>query len=146
MATGSVPLIPQAIPRDGKYVLTSDDILLQEEIPKSIIIAGGGAVGVEFAYLFNVLGTKVTIVELLDDILPAEDREISATLRKILAKRGVDILTKTSLEKVEIDNGVCVEIKSKIDPPLPCHNRKPRSFLRKGKGIFKGRLFTPCIR
>lgn len=117
LATGSVPLIPHAIPRDGKYVLTSDDILLQEEIPKSIIIAGGGAVGVEFAYLYNTLGTKVTIIELLNDILPAEDRETSATLRKILTKRGVDILTKTSLEKVEVDNGVRVEIKSKIDTP-----------------------------
>ena len=117
LATGSIPLIPQAIPHDGKYVLTSDDILLLEEIPKSIIIAGGGAVGVEFAYLFNVLGTKVTIVELLDDVLPAEDKETSAALRKILTKRGVDILTKTSLEKVEIDNGVRVEIKSNTDTP-----------------------------
>jgi len=117
LATGSVPLIPHAIPRDGKYVLTSDDILLQEEIPKSIIIAGGGAVGVEFAYLYNILGTKVTIIELLNDILPAEDRETSATLRKILTKRGVGILTKTSLEKVAVDNGVRVEIKSKIDTP-----------------------------
>ncbi len=117
LSTGSVPLIPHTIPHDGKYVLTSDDILLLEEIPKSIIIAGGGAVGVEFAYLFDVLGTKVTIIELLDDILPAEDKETSATLRKILTKRGVDILTNTSLEKVEVDNGVRVEIKCKIDTP-----------------------------
>ena len=130
LATGSVPLIPHAIPRDGKYVLTSDDILLQEEIPKSIIIAGGGAVGVEFAYLYNILGTKVTIIELLHDILPAEDRETSATLRKILTKRGVDILTNTSLEKVEVDNGVRVEIKSKIDtshPPTETENLVPFS-------------------
>jgi len=115
LSTGSVPLIPSTIPCDGKYVLTSDDILLQEEIPKSIIIAGAGAVGIEFAYLFNILGSKVTIVELLDDVLPAEDKEIRATLRKLLTKRGVDILTNTSLEKVEVDNGVRVEIKSKID-------------------------------
>jgi len=119
LATGSVPLIPHAIPRDGKYVLTSDDILLQEQIPKSIIIAGGGAIGVEFAYLYNIIGTKVTIVELLDDVLPAEDKETSAALRKILTKRGIDILTNTSLEKVEVDNGVRVEIKSKIDTPRP---------------------------
>ena len=117
LSTGSVPLIPSTIPCDGKYVLTSDDILLQEEIPKSIIIAGAGAVGIEFAYLFNTLGSKVTIVELLDDVLPAEDKETSAALRKLLTKRGVDILTNTSLEKVEVDNGVRVEIKSKIDTP-----------------------------
>src|SRR3990172_9261550 len=102
LATGSVPLIPHAIPRDGKYVLTSDDILLQEEIPKSIIIAGGGAIGVEFAYLYNILGTKVTIEKQLEDILQEEERKTSATLRKILTKRGVDILTKPSLERVEL--------------------------------------------
>ena len=127
LSTGSVPLIPHTIPRDGKYVLTSDDILLQEEIPKSIIIAGAGAVGIEFAYLYNILGTKVTIVELLDDVLPAEDKEISATLRKIFTKRGVDVLTKTSLEKVEVDNGVHVETKSKIDashPPTTTGNKE----------------------
>ena len=130
LATGSVPLIPQAIPHDGKYVLTSDDILLQEEIPKSIIIAGGGAVGVEFAYLYNILGTKVTIVELLDDVLPAEDKEISATLRKILTKRGVAILTKTSLEKVEIDNGVRVEIKSNTDNPHSPTTTENKEYLK----------------
>lgn len=119
LATGSVPLIPHTIHRDGKYILTSDDILQQEDIPKSIIIAGGGAVGIEFAYLFNVLGSKVTILELLDDVLPAEDKEISASLRKILSKRGVDILTRVSLEKVEVNSGVRVEINSKNKPPPP---------------------------
>lgn len=122
IATGSVPFIPDTIPCDGKYVLTSDGILLREEIPESIIIAGGGAVGVEFAYLFNVLGAKVTIIELLDDILPSEDREICAVLRKIFHKRGIDILTNTSLEKVIIDNGVRIEIdrkKNTTPPPTP---------------------------
>lgn len=115
IATGSVPLIPDTIPRDGKYVLTSDDILLLEEIPKSIIIAGGGAVGAEFAHLFHVIGTHVTIIELLHDILPAEDREISAALRKIFDRRGINVLANTSLEKVIIDNGVSVEINRKSD-------------------------------
>lgn len=115
LATGSVPFIPNNIPHDSKYVLTTNDILLWEEIPKSIIIAGGGAVGTEFAYLFNVLGTKVTILELFDEILPAEDGEISSTLRKIFHKRGIEIRTNTSLEKVTIDNGVVAEIKRKDD-------------------------------
>ncbi|MBI5677096.1 MAG: dihydrolipoyl dehydrogenase [Planctomycetes bacterium] len=130
LSTGSVPLIPSTIPCDGKYVLTSDDILLQEEIPKSIIIAGAGAVGIEFAYLFNILGSKVTIVELLDDVLPAEDKEIRATLRKLLTKRGVDILTNTSLEKVEVDNGVRVEIKSKIDTPRSPTTTENKEYLQ----------------
>lgn len=130
LATGSVPLIPDKIPHDRKYVLTSDDILLWEEIPKSIIIAGGGAVGVEFAHLFNVLGTKVTIIELLNDILPAEDGEISAALRKIFNKRGIDILTNTSLEKVVIDNGVNVEIQRKSNTPPPPASAENREFIK----------------
>lgn len=120
LATGSVPFVPHAIHYDKKHVLTSNDVLLLEEVPKSIIIAGGGALGVEFAYLFNTLGTKVTIIELLDDILSAEDKEISTTLRKIFIKKGIDVLTATSLESVEINNGVKVGIKAKIkSPPSP---------------------------
>lgn len=126
LATGSIPLIPKEIPHDGKFVFTSDDILLLEEIPKSIIIAGGGAVGVEYAYLFNILGTKVTLIELRDAILPAEDKEISTILRKVFTKRGIDVLTGTTLEKVEILQGVRVKIKGKnnTSPPLtPGANR-----------------------
>jgi dihydrolipoamide dehydrogenase len=130
VATGSVPLIPDNIPYDGKYVLTSDDVLLLEEIPESIIIAGGGAVGVEFAHLFNVLGTKVTIIELLDHILPAEDREISTTLRKIFNRRGIDVLTNTSLEKVIIDHGVSVEINKKTNTPPPPTTATNKEFIK----------------
>lgn len=120
LATGSSPFIPDAIPYDKKFILTSDDILIQEEIPKSIIIAGGGAVGVEFAYLFNTLGTNVTVIELMDDILPNEDKEIRAALRNIFHKKGINLLTNTSLEKVEIHDGVNVGIKRKTDsPPSP---------------------------
>ena len=129
LATGSVPIIPKAIPYDKKHVLTSDDILMRVDIPKSIIIAGGGAVGVEFAYLFNILGSKVTIIELLNDILPAEDKEISATLRKILTKRGIDILASTSLENIQINNGVSVEVKRKINTPLPSTVNGNKEFL-----------------
>ncbi len=131
LATGSAPLIPDSIPHDGKYVLTSDDVLLWEEIPKSIVIAGGGAVGTEFAHFFNAMGAKVTIIELLDDILPAGDKEISATLRKSFTKRGIDILTNTSLEKVIINNGVSIEIKRKtntdtntLHPPAALENKE----------------------
>lgn len=127
LATGSLPFIPNNIPYDRKYVLTSNDILVCEEIPKSIIIAGGGAVGIEFAYLFNALGAKVTVLEFFNDILPAEDKEISSTLRRIFNKRGVEILTSSSLEKVTIDDGVMAEIK-KVDgtlhPPATSGNQE----------------------
>lgn len=130
IATGSVPLIPDNIPYDGKYVLTSDDILLLEEIPESIIIAGGGAVGAEFAHLFNTLGTKVTIIELLDNILPAEDREISASLRKIFDRRGINVLANTSLDKVIIDNGVSVEVNRKSNATSPPTTTTNKEFIK----------------
>ncbi|MDR4509212.1 MAG: dihydrolipoyl dehydrogenase [Candidatus Brocadiaceae bacterium] len=113
LATGSVPFIPKGISCDKKFVLTSDDILRLEEIPASIVIAGGGAIGVEFAYLFNTLGSKVTIVELFDDIISAEDKEICVALKKIFMKRGIEVLTGSSLEDVTVDNGVVVKIKKK---------------------------------
>ncbi len=100
LATGSTPVIPQTIPYDGKFVLTSDDALKCEVVPKSIIIAGGGALGVEFAHLYNVLGARVTIIELSPDILPAEDKEVRETLKKTFTKRGIEIVTNASLEKV----------------------------------------------
>lgn len=88
---------------------------MREEIPKSIIIVGGGAVGIEFACLFNAFGTEVTVLELLEDILPSEDKEINGTVKNLLIRRGVNVLTQTSLEKVEIENGVKLEIKGVND-------------------------------
>jgi dihydrolipoamide dehydrogenase len=114
LATGSSPTIFKGIPYDRKNVLTSDDILEFKEIPESIIIAGGGAVGVEFAYLYNAVGSRVTIIELMEHILPPEDKDVAETLEKIFSKRGINILTSTSLEKVNIkDNTVEVDVKEK---------------------------------
>ncbi|KKO19123.1 MAG: dihydrolipoyl dehydrogenase [Candidatus Brocadia sp.] len=127
LATGSVPLIPGNIPHDSKYVLTSNDILVWEEIPKSIVIAGGGAIGVEFAHLLNILGAKVTILEFFTDILPAGDKEISSTLKRIFNNRGIETQTSASLEKVTVGNGVTAEIKRKdeiIPPPATRGNQE----------------------
>lgn len=122
LATGSKPAIPQTIAYDGKFVLTSDDALKCEEVPKSIIIAGGGALGVEFAHLYNILGARVTIIELSPDILPAEDKEVRDTLKKTFTKRGIEIVTNASLEKVEINSGVNVSIRRSADTfPPPIH-------------------------
>ena len=121
LATGSSPTIFKGIPYDKKNVLTSDDILSfpssslgTSQIPGSLIIAGGGAVGVEFAHLYNTIGSHVTIIELMEHILSPEDKEVSETLEKIFSKRGINILTSTSLEKVNIkDDRVEVEVKGK---------------------------------
>jgi dihydrolipoamide dehydrogenase len=72
------------------------------ELPKELIVIGAGAIGIEFAYFYSVLGTKVTVIEMLDNILPVEDKEVSQTLEKSLKKRGIEIFTKAVVEKAEV--------------------------------------------
>ena len=102
IATGARPRTVNAIPVDNKNIITYFEALSQEDQPEELIIIGAGAIGIEFAYFFNVLGTKVTIIEMLDEILPIEDKEISQTLTKSLKKRGIEIFTKTTVEKAEV--------------------------------------------
>ena len=76
-------------------------MILQPQ-PKRLIVIGAGAIGVEFAYFFNAFGTEVTIVEMLPNVLPVEDTEISVALEKSLAKQGIKIFTNTKLVKAEV--------------------------------------------
>ena len=78
---------------DGKTVLTSDDALAQEELPGSVVVLGGGAVGVEFAYIFRTFGAEVTVVEMEDQLLPRTDREVAGELEKSFRKQGIRVLT-----------------------------------------------------
>ncbi len=105
IATGSSPVIFKGLPYDKKNVLTSDDILELEEIPSSLLIIGGGSVGVEFAYIYNTLGSRVTVIEAMEEIIPTNDRDIGSTLRKCLSKKGINILTLTELCNIEIKDG-----------------------------------------
>jgi dihydrolipoamide dehydrogenase len=98
---------------DGKRIITSSEAMVMQERPGSIIIIGGGAIGVEFAYFFNSFGTKVTIVEMLPSILPLEDREITKILDSSLRKSGIDILTGTKLEGIKTGDGVAVSVSGK---------------------------------
>lgn len=102
IATGSAPLVLKGLPYDKNKVLTSDDILELEEIPASLLIIGGGAIGVEFAYIYNALGSKVTVIEMMDEILPTNDKDVGSALRKSLSKKGINFLTQTALEGIEI--------------------------------------------
>ena len=90
---------------DHPEVLTSDDILSLQERPESLVIIGGGVIGVEMAEALVSLGTKVTIIEMADYIIPALDKEVSQTLRAELEKRGVKILTGAGIEKIEDRSG-----------------------------------------
>jgi dihydrolipoamide dehydrogenase len=114
IATGSSPVVFDGIPFDKKNVLTSDEILELEEIPSSLLIVGGGAIGIEFAYIYNTLGSKVTVIEMMEEILPMDDKDIGSALRKTLTKKGIKFLTETALDRIEIkDNAVETTVKKK---------------------------------
>lgn len=97
IATGARPRMFPGIEVDRKSIITSREAMIPDKTPESIIIMGAGAIGVEFAYFYNALGTKVTIVEMMDRILPIEDEEISKELGRIYKKYGITILTKTKV-------------------------------------------------
>lgn len=100
IATGSEPARLPTFDFDQPAILTSTEGLELTEIPKSMIIVGSGVVGSEFATIYNALGTKVTMVELMDRILPTEDERISKQMKRVLNKRGIDILTETTIEEM----------------------------------------------
>ena len=99
LAMGSVPRNLPFITIDGKHFLTSDEILELKKPPKSLIVLGSGAVGVEFASIYSRFGSDVTVVELLDRCVPNEDEEVSKEFQKLFKKRGIPILTGTKVEK-----------------------------------------------
>jgi len=90
---------------DGVQVMTSREALANTKLPKSIIIVGAGAIGVEFAYFYNAFGSKVTLVEMLPQILPVEDEEVAKTLAKSFEKQGVALHTNTKCENFRVGEG-----------------------------------------
>ncbi len=93
-------------------VLTSDELLALDVLPKSLVIIGGGVIGVEMAQAFGTLGTKITIVEMMDRIIPNIDKESSQLLTTELKKKKVEILTSTKIEEIKNDNGEVVVVTS----------------------------------
>jgi dihydrolipoamide dehydrogenase len=106
IATGSVPRSLPSLPIDGQKIITSDEILELSEIPKSLIVLGAGAVGVEFASMFARFGSDTTIIELLPRLLPIEDEEISAELAKSFKKQGIKAFTGTNFQSATIEDGL----------------------------------------
>ena len=90
------------LPLDGVRVMTSREALASKTLPKSIVIVGAGAIGVEFAYFYNAFGTKVTLVEMLPQILPVEDEEVSKTLHRAFEKQGMAIRVATKCENFRV--------------------------------------------
>lgn len=111
IATGSRPRSLPGLETDGQFILTSDEALQLEELPKSILIIGGGVIGVEWASMLNDFGVEVTIVEVDDRLVSLEDQDISKELERLFTKRSIRVVTgaKVLSESVRIvDNRVCV--------------------------------------
>jgi len=102
IATGARTRTFDSIPVDRKRIITSTEAMTLERLPKEMIIVGAGAIGVEFAYFYNVLGTKVTLIEMMDRIVPVEDAEVSETLKRSFVKRGIEIYTSTKVENAQV--------------------------------------------
>ncbi len=105
IATGSRPLNIPAFPLDGEYILSSNDVVTLKEAPRSLLIIGMGVIGCEFAFLLSMLGTKVTMVEMLEHALPLEDEDISKTIERELKKAKVKFHLGRKVESVDIKKG-----------------------------------------
>ena len=112
LATGSAPRILPGMKIDGRQIVTSDELLHNETVPKRLIVLGAGAVGIEFASVYQRFGSEVTIVEALSRLLPIEDEDVSAEMEKALRRRGVKSLVGSKLEKVEVfsETGVRAQV------------------------------------
>ena len=100
LATGARPRVIPGIEPDGKQIWTYFEAMVPEKMPKSMIVMGSGAIGIEFASFYNAMGVDVTVVELMDRVMPVEDEEISAFALKRFQKAGLKILTDTKVAKV----------------------------------------------
>ena len=97
IATGSAPIDVQAWPRDGQFVINSDDAVSLKRIPRSMLVVGGGVIGLEFATVYARMGCKVLVIEAMPQILTGTDAEIGKTLGRILKKQGIEIMLNTKV-------------------------------------------------
>ena len=137
IATGSKPIQLPGLSFDGKKIVSSRDILNLDRLPHSLLIIGGGVIGCEFASLFSILGVEVTIVELLPQLLPQEDREIAKKIETIFKKMGITVNTNTDAKTVNLNN---------YDLTLLCIGRVPDfanlNLEKIGIGIEKKKIIT----
>lgn len=114
VATGARPRALPGIEPDGKLIWTYFEAMVPQELPKTMLVMGSGAIGIEFASFYNDMGVDVTVVELMSNIMPVEDAEISTFARKQLEKRGLKIITDAKVSKVEKGaNNVTAHIETK---------------------------------
>lgn len=114
VATGSRPRTLPGLEADGQYVMTSDEALVMEELPKSIIIVGGGVIGIEWASMLADFGTEVTVIEYADRIVPTEDKEVSREMQRAMKKKGVKIITSAKVLSETLKKGDGVSIGAEV--------------------------------
>ena len=108
IATGARAREIPTLPVDGQKIITYKEAMLQTERPGSLLVVGAGAIGVEFAYVYHHMGTEVTVVELLDRLVPVEDKDVSKELERAYKKMGVKTMTASSVEGVDTSGARCV--------------------------------------
>ncbi|MCX7985618.1 MAG: dihydrolipoyl dehydrogenase [Bacteroidales bacterium] len=113
LATGARSRELPQLKQDGNKIIGYREALTLPKLPASMVVVGSGAIGSEFAWFYNSLGTKVTLVEFMPNILPLEDEEVSKQLERSFKKEGMEIFTNSSVEAVKIENNLCkVNIKT----------------------------------
>jgi dihydrolipoamide dehydrogenase len=133
IATGSRPSVPPIEGSDSEGIYTSDDILSFDKVPESMVVIGGGVIGMEFASIFNAMGSKVTVMEFLPSILSMVDSDLVKRLMPSLKKKGIEVNTAASVTRIErTDKGFIVsaqgkkgEIKAEAEKVLIAVGRKP---------------------
>jgi dihydrolipoamide dehydrogenase len=135
VATGSAEWVPPGLEVDGETVLTSREALEKREVPERLVVVGAGAVGIEFAYVYAMYGAQVTVVEMMDQMIPGADPDVAQVLQREFRRKGIDVRLGTRFEKLERGpSGVGVVISSEkgneelpADRVLAAIGRRPRS-------------------
>ncbi|WP_042458189.1 dihydrolipoyl dehydrogenase [Neobacillus dielmonensis] len=115
IATGSRPRSLPGLEIDGEYVLTSDEALELETLPKSVIIVGGGVIGIEWASMLADFGAEVTVLEYEDRIIPTEDKEVSKEMQRLLKKKGIKIITNAKVLPETLSKNAGVSISADVN-------------------------------
>ena len=107
IATGARSRALPSLPQDGKKVIGYREAMVLPEQPKSMVVVGSGAIGSEFAYFYNAIGTKVTLVEFMPNVVPVEDEEVSKQLERSFKKQGIEVMTSSEVTKVDTKGKGC---------------------------------------
>ena len=150
LATGSRPKYLRGLERDGERIWDSNDAVAMREIPGSMLVVGAGAVGLEFAYVYRNLGTeRITVVDIMDQVVPGTDREMADAYSRALRKMGIDVRLSTTVKAVEKDGTVVLstpkgEVRERYERILVAVGRVPNTEFLRDSGIhLDGRGFVP---